>query len=106
MTTKAVRLLNGSHKLALSGTPIENNITELYSLFSFLEPTMFGDFKKFKENYLAPIMEGNKSFTEALKEMIASDIEPMRIFQSFKDSFSLKAGEMRLSDILKQEQIL
>lgn len=70
LTTKAVRLLNGSHKLALSGTPIENNITELYSLFSFLEPTMFGDFKKFKENYLAPIMEGNRSFTEELRARV------------------------------------
>ena len=70
MTTKAVRLLNGSHKLALSGTPIENNITELYSLFSFLEPTMFGDFKKFKEKYLVPIMEGAKIVTNELRTRV------------------------------------
>jgi superfamily II DNA or RNA helicase len=69
-TTKAVRLLNGSHKLALSGTPIENNITELYSLFSFLEPTMFGDFKKFKEKYLVPIMEGAKMATNELRTRV------------------------------------
>jgi SNF2 family DNA or RNA helicase len=31
---------------------------------------MFGDFKKFKENYMAPIMEGNKSFTEALRARV------------------------------------
>ena len=69
-TTKAVRLLNGSHKLALSGTPIENNITELYSLFSFLEPTMFGDFKRFKEKYLVPIMEGAKNTTSELRTRV------------------------------------
>lgn len=69
-TTKGVRLLNGSHKLALSGTPIENNITELYSLFSFLEPTMFGDFKKFKEKYLVPIMEGAKMATNELRTRV------------------------------------
>ncbi len=69
-TTKAVRLLNGSHKLALSGTPIENNVTELYSLFSFLEPTMFGDFKKFKEKYLAPIMDGAKTVTNELRTRV------------------------------------
>ena len=69
-TTKAVRLLNGSHKLALSGTPIENNLTELYSLFSFLEPTMFGDFKKFKEKYLVPIMAGAKGVTNELRTRV------------------------------------
>ena len=69
-TTKAVRLLNGSHKLALSGTPIENNITELYSLFSFLEPTMFGDFKMFKEKYLVPIMAGAKNVTSELRTRV------------------------------------
>ena len=69
-TTKAVRLLNGSHKLALSGTPIENNITELYSLFSFLEPTMFRDFKKFKEKYLVPIMAGAKGVTNELRTRV------------------------------------
>ena len=70
MTTKAVRLLNSSHKLALSGTPIENNLTELYSLFSFLEPTMFGDFKKFKEKYLVPIMAGAKTVTNELRTRV------------------------------------
>ena len=70
MTTKAVRLLNGSHKLALSGTPIENNLSELYSLFSFLEPTMFGDFKKFKEKYLVPIMEGARNATNELRTRV------------------------------------
>ena len=69
-TTKAVRLLNGSHKLALSGTPIENNITELYSLFSFLEPTMFGEFKRFKEKYLVPIMEGAINATSELRTRV------------------------------------
>ena len=69
-TTKAVRLLNGSHKLALSGTPIENNITELYSLFSFLEPTMFGDFKMFKEKFLVPIMAGAKNVTSELRTRV------------------------------------
>ena len=69
-TTKAVCLLNGTHKMALSGTPIENNLTELYSLFTFLEPAMFGDFKKFKDNYLAPIMEGSQSVTEELRARV------------------------------------
>jgi len=41
-TAKAVRLLRGRHRLALSGTPIENHLGELWSLFEFLNPGMLG----------------------------------------------------------------
>jgi SNF2 family DNA or RNA helicase len=39
---KAARLLRGRHRLALSGTPIENHLGELWSLFEFLNPGMLG----------------------------------------------------------------
>jgi superfamily II DNA or RNA helicase len=41
-SAKAARLLNGRHRLALSGTPIENHLGELWSLFEFLNPGMLG----------------------------------------------------------------
>jgi len=41
-TAKAVRLLRSRHRLALSGTPIENHVGELWSLFEFLNPGMLG----------------------------------------------------------------
>jgi superfamily II DNA or RNA helicase len=39
---KAARLLRGSHRLAMSGTPIENHLGELWSIFEFLNPGMLG----------------------------------------------------------------
>ena len=39
---KAARLLKGKHRLALSGTPVENHLGELWSLFEFLNPGMLG----------------------------------------------------------------
>jgi superfamily II DNA or RNA helicase len=39
---KAVRLIQASHRLALSGTPVENHLGELWSLFEFLNPGMLG----------------------------------------------------------------
>lgn len=39
---KAARLLRGDHRLALSGTPVENHLGELWSLFEFLNPGMLG----------------------------------------------------------------
>jgi hypothetical protein len=44
---KAARLLRGRHKLALSGTPIENHLGELWSLFDFLNPGMLGRVGRF-----------------------------------------------------------
>lgn len=41
-TAKAVRLLKGRHRLALSGTPVENHLGELWSLFEFLNPGLLG----------------------------------------------------------------
>jgi superfamily II DNA or RNA helicase len=42
ITARAARLLKGQHRLALSGTPIENHVGELWSIFEFLNPGMLG----------------------------------------------------------------
>jgi SNF2 family DNA or RNA helicase len=47
-SAKAARLLRGGHRLALSGTPIENHLGELWSLFEFLNPGMLGAASVFK----------------------------------------------------------
>jgi superfamily II DNA or RNA helicase len=47
-SAKAVRLLRGRHRLALSGTPIENHVGELWSLFDFLNPGLLGSARAFK----------------------------------------------------------
>jgi superfamily II DNA or RNA helicase len=47
-SAKAARLLNGDNRLALSGTPIENHLGELWSLFEFLNPGMLGAASVFK----------------------------------------------------------
>jgi superfamily II DNA or RNA helicase len=48
-TAKAARLLHADHRLALSGTPIENHLSELGSLFEFLNPGMLGRSSRFRE---------------------------------------------------------
>ncbi len=70
-TAQAVTLLTARHRLALSGTPMENNLTELYSLFRFLNPTMFGTFDDFNSRYTYPIQKGgDKDAAEALRRKI------------------------------------
>ncbi len=45
--SKACRLLQGRHRLALSGTPVENHLAELWSIFEFLNPGMLGSRREF-----------------------------------------------------------
>ena len=66
-TTKAIMLLNSGHRVALSGTPIENNLSELYSLFRFLNPSMFGTLDEFNTFYAIPIQREND--TDAIEEL-------------------------------------
>lgn len=68
---RSVMLLNVAHRLALSGTPIENNLSELYALFRFLNPAMFGSAENFTRNYLNPIQKNNDlDATRALRRKI------------------------------------
>jgi len=70
-TSKAVMLLDCQHRLALSGTPVENNLGELYSLFRFLNPGMFRSEKEFARRYGDPIQHHNdKSAIQELRKKI------------------------------------
>jgi len=68
----AVCQLESRHRLCLSGTPIENNLDELWSLFDFLMPGLLGDENAFRAIFRAPIeRRGAESRTEALRERVA-----------------------------------
>jgi len=70
-TSKAAVLIQAKHRLGLSGTPVENNLGELYSLFRFLNPSMFGSIDHFNMHYATPIQkEGKKTALEELKKKI------------------------------------
>ena len=69
--SKAIMLLKAENRLALSGTPIENNLAELYALFRFLNPTMFGSLERFHRYYLHPIQNmGDEAVAQELKRKI------------------------------------
>jgi superfamily II DNA or RNA helicase len=69
--SKAVMLLQGRRRLALSGTPVENNLAELYALFRFLNPAMFGLRKQFQKEYFDPITrKGDEQALSDLKKKI------------------------------------
>ena len=54
--TKSVKLIRAHHRLILSGTPIQNNVLELWSLFDFLMPGFLGSEHAFNERFGKPIL--------------------------------------------------
>jgi superfamily II DNA or RNA helicase len=72
-SAKAARLLQAKHRLALSGTPVENHLGELWSLFEFLNPGMLGAASVFQLSTSAaraPDEETRKLLSRALRPFI------------------------------------
>jgi len=72
-TAKAARLLRGSHRLALTGTPVENHLGELWSLLEFLNPGFLGSspsFRGFTDELRAPTSESRGLLVRALRPLL------------------------------------
>lgn len=54
-TAKAIRQLSAGWKLALTGTPIENSLSELWSIFRTISPGLFGSWQAFRKKFAVPI---------------------------------------------------
>ena len=61
---KSVKNLQALHRLILTGTPIENSLDELWSLFDFLMPGLLSSYERFVEKYVR-----NSAFTDSLKQL-------------------------------------
>jgi SNF2 family DNA or RNA helicase len=70
-SAKAARLLQGRRRLALSGTPIENHLGELWSLFEFLNPGMLGGVSHFRK-----LFKTEERFDPNSRRMLARLLRP------------------------------
>lgn len=67
----SVFALRAKNKLALSGTPIQNNLMELWSIFNFISPGYLGTYNSFKESFATPIeIEKDKNAANKLTKLI------------------------------------
>ncbi len=69
--TQAACALKGDFKIITTGTPIENNLTELWSLFRFITPGLLGNIKRFNDRYALPIENAKDDKSAAKKASLA-----------------------------------
>ncbi|KAJ0395848.1 hypothetical protein P43SY_002265 [Pythium insidiosum] len=75
---KAVTSLQASHRLALSGTPVQNHVGDLWALFAFLLPGYLGDWPAFRRDVVTPIARGRARLaTPAHKERAALALDAL-----------------------------
>ena len=86
VTARAARLLNADHRLALSGTPVENRLGDLWSLFEFINPGLLSNATRFTRSFagkdvdpeqLMLLGRGLRPFIlRRTKEQVASELPP------------------------------
>ncbi|MDR0339099.1 MAG: DEAD/DEAH box helicase [Desulfovibrio sp.] len=70
ITARSVRRINADMRLCLSGTPIENNLFELWSLFEFLMPGFLGAQHAFRRGVVRPIKDGDDETLSFLRTCV------------------------------------
>ncbi|MFO0554973.1 MAG: DEAD/DEAH box helicase [Polyangiaceae bacterium] len=71
-TARAARTLNAPKRFALTGTPVENRLTELWSILEFANPGIMGSLETFRRDYAVPIEKyGSEGAAERLRRLAA-----------------------------------
>jgi superfamily II DNA or RNA helicase len=71
--TRLAHRINARHRLALTGTPLENNLGEVWSLFEFLSPGLLGDESTFRRTFRTPI---EKHGDQAAQAFLSRRLKP------------------------------
>ncbi|WEV74489.1 DEAD/DEAH box helicase [Bifidobacterium sp. ESL0798] len=108
----AVRTVNARHRFALTGTPIENRLSELWSIFDFLMPGMLGAYKHFRDRFEMPILSGDENAQAKLQAFVGPFILRRLKSQVLKDlpdkienviTVQLEGEQRRLYAALEQQ---
>jgi SNF2 family DNA or RNA helicase len=95
--SRAIRKLTGIHHIALTGTPMENRLSELWSIFDFTNRGYLGSFQKFQKNYIIPI---EKDHSEKKIRRLQARIRPFLLRRTKQDP----EVELNLPDKLEQKE--
>lgn len=80
--SRVIRKLRGKHHIALTGTPIENRLSELWAIFDFIHRGYFGNFRRFTDNFIIPI---ERDDSEVDKRKLRAKISPFLLRRTKSD---------------------
>ncbi|WP_336046113.1 DEAD/DEAH box helicase [Solibacillus ferritrahens] len=96
LQSRAIRKLKGDHHIALTGTPVENRLSELWAIFDFIHKGYLGSFTKFADSFITPI---ERDESESHKRVLRMKIRPFLLRRSKRDP------ELQLNLPEKQESL-
>ncbi|MBD8025437.1 DEAD/DEAH box helicase [Ureibacillus sp. Re31] len=82
LQSRAIRKLKGKHHIALTGTPIENRLSELWAIFDFIHKGYLGSFGRFQEQFIVPI---EREESERHKQILRTKIRPFLLRRTKND---------------------
>ena len=105
-TAKAVKCINSRCRFALTGTPVENSLAELWSIFDFIMPDYLFGFKYFKEHYAVPIIRGDSEQSKQSLQRIVSPFILRRMKSDVLTELPDKTETVLLSDMEEEQSKL
>lgn len=103
---KSVKVIKSKHRYALTGTPIENRLSELWSIFDYLMPGFLYGYDMFRKEFETPIVKNqNEEVSDRLKKMVAPFILRRLKTDVLKD-LPDKIEEIRYAKLEQKQQQL
>ncbi|HQR38982.1 MAG TPA: DEAD/DEAH box helicase, partial [Blastocatellia bacterium] len=105
-TARASKRLRSDHRLALTGTPIENRLSELWSIFDFLTPGLLGSLPRFRQIYEMPIAVRGDRDAEARRRRRVFPFILRRMKQEVADDLPEKIEAVLHCELLPEQRAL
>ncbi|MBP3656956.1 MAG: SNF2 helicase associated domain-containing protein [Clostridia bacterium] len=103
---RAVKSLKAERRYAMTGTPVENRLSELWSIFDFLMPGYLYSYKKFRERFELPIVHDADEETRAQLRMLAAPFILRRMKKDVLDDLPDKTETLMTSEMTPAQRKL
>ncbi len=103
---KTVKAINAKQRFALTGTPIENRLSELWSIFDYLMPGFLGSYQQFRKQYEGPIIKNQDEQAQDDLKCLVQPFMLRRLKQDVLNDLPMKNEQVFLTPMVgKQERL-
>ena len=103
---KTVKAINAKQRFALTGTPIENRLSELWSIFDYLMPGLLGSYQQFRKQYEGPIIKNQDEQAQDDLKRLVQPFMLRRLKQDVLNDLPMKNEQVFLTPMVgKQERL-